>query len=284
MLAPGEYILADGTARALGTSYATALVSGVAALLLSVQLRRGQRPDPQAVRDAILAAAQDGLINRSRDDDARYLAGRLDVRKALFFLTRGRCTMSDTGEVQVSDLPANRLGEAERSTRLPAATEAAPSRSPRASRPAVAVAAAARAWFMPSASSGSTSAPRPASIRCAENGRGCRRALPRAVGRLRRPPLAGLPRAKPLGRRRHRVDPLAGRPTLYAIRPVGPFAADGYRLLQPPEGATRRRRRTHLDPGVAAGKATLLNGQTVPVIAPDLRGMYSWTTKRWSTR
>jgi cyanobactin maturation PatA/PatG family protease len=32
-------------------------------------------------------------------------------------------------------------------------------------------------------------------------------------------------------------------------------------------------------PGVIAGKARLLNGQVVPVIAPELRGMYSWTTK-----
>jgi cyanobactin maturation PatA/PatG family protease len=31
-------------------------------------------------------------------------------------------------------------------------------------------------------------------------------------------------------------------------------------------------------PGVLAGKATLLNGQVVSAIVPDLRGMYSWTT------
>ena len=31
-------------------------------------------------------------------------------------------------------------------------------------------------------------------------------------------------------------------------------------------------------PGLIAGKATLLLGQVVPVVVPDLRGMYSWTT------
>jgi cyanobactin maturation PatA/PatG family protease len=67
--------------------------------------------------------------------------------------------------------------------------------------------------------------------------------------------------------------------TLYAIRPQGPFAANGYLEL-------RRFLKERLEegverisiPGVLAGKVTLLTGQIVPVIVPDLRGMYSWTT------
>lgn len=67
--------------------------------------------------------------------------------------------------------------------------------------------------------------------------------------------------------------------TLYAIRPHGAFAADAYREL-------RRFLRERLDegverisvPGLVVGKATLLSGQSVPVILPELRGMYSWTT------
>jgi cyanobactin maturation PatA/PatG family protease len=66
---------------------------------------------------------------------------------------------------------------------------------------------------------------------------------------------------------------------LYAIRPQGPFAADAYKQL-------RRFLREQLDegvervsiPGVVAGKATLLLGQVVPVVVPELRGMFSWTT------
>jgi cyanobactin maturation PatA/PatG family protease len=67
--------------------------------------------------------------------------------------------------------------------------------------------------------------------------------------------------------------------TLYAVRPQGPFAADGYRELgrflkeRLEEGVERIS-----VPGVLAGKAVLLTGQVVPVIVPDLRGMYSWTT------
>jgi cyanobactin maturation PatA/PatG family protease len=71
---------------------------------------------------------------------------------------------------------------------------------------------------------------------------------------------------------------LEGTP-LYAIRPLGPFAADGYKMLQRflkeqvEEGVERIS-----VPGFMAGKATLLSGQTVPGLIPDLRGMYSWTT------
>ena len=71
---------------------------------------------------------------------------------------------------------------------------------------------------------------------------------------------------------------LDGTP-IYAIRPQGPFAADAYKEL-------RRFLREQLEegvervsiPGVLAGKVMLLMGQVVPVVVPDLRGMYSWTT------
>jgi cyanobactin maturation PatA/PatG family protease len=66
---------------------------------------------------------------------------------------------------------------------------------------------------------------------------------------------------------------------IYAVRPQGPFAADTYKEL-------RRFLREQLDEGVervsiagvVAGKATLLSGQVVAVIVPELRGMFSWTT------
>jgi cyanobactin maturation PatA/PatG family protease len=66
---------------------------------------------------------------------------------------------------------------------------------------------------------------------------------------------------------------------IYAIRPQGAFAADAYKELRRclqdrvEEGAERVS-----IPGVVAGQARLLLGQVVPVIVPDLRGMYSWST------
>jgi cyanobactin maturation PatA/PatG family protease len=67
---------------------------------------------------------------------------------------------------------------------------------------------------------------------------------------------------------------------IYAIRPQGPFAAETYKEL-------RRFLRERLDegaerisvPGRLAGKVPLLLGQVVPVIVPELRGLYSWTTE-----
>ena len=61
ILAPGENIegarSGGGTALNSGTSYATPVVWGVAALLLSLQLKLGRKPDPGAVRASILESA-----------------------------------------------------------------------------------------------------------------------------------------------------------------------------------------------------------------------------------
>jgi cyanobactin maturation PatA/PatG family protease len=66
---------------------------------------------------------------------------------------------------------------------------------------------------------------------------------------------------------------------VYAIRPQGAFAREGYERLrqflleQIEEGVERIS-----VPGIITGQAQLMSGQVVPVIQPDLRGMYSWTT------
>lgn len=61
ILAPGKDILGakpgGGTERFSGTSFATPIVSGVAALLLSLQVQRGEKPDPHQVRIALLETA-----------------------------------------------------------------------------------------------------------------------------------------------------------------------------------------------------------------------------------
>ena len=67
---------------------------------------------------------------------------------------------------------------------------------------------------------------------------------------------------------------------IYAIRPQGAFASETYELLrtflreQLEEGVERVS-----IPGVLSGKTSLLLGQVVPVIVPERRGMYSWTTE-----
>lgn len=67
---------------------------------------------------------------------------------------------------------------------------------------------------------------------------------------------------------------------IYAIEPVGPFAAETFAVL-------RQFLRDHIEedvervslPGTILGTAVHKNGSKLPVVAPELRGMYSWTTE-----
>jgi cyanobactin maturation PatA/PatG family protease len=61
LLAPGENILGahpnGGTLRLTGTSFATPIVTGIAALLLSLQIQMGKLPNPQEVKRVLLESA-----------------------------------------------------------------------------------------------------------------------------------------------------------------------------------------------------------------------------------
>lgn len=98
LLAPGENIPGavpgGGTALKTGTSFSTPIVSGVAALLLSLQLQRDSPLDPRAVREALLAGA-----TRCREDRVgdcrRFMVGTLNVPGACAKLFSGEADMSD---------------------------------------------------------------------------------------------------------------------------------------------------------------------------------------------
>jgi cyanobactin maturation PatA/PatG family protease len=66
---------------------------------------------------------------------------------------------------------------------------------------------------------------------------------------------------------------------IYAIQPAGAFAGEIYARLREFLGhqLTQGVERVSI-PGVLGGQTRLLNGQTIPVILPDLRGMFSWST------
>jgi cyanobactin maturation PatA/PatG family protease len=86
ILAPGENILGasldGGTVTNSGTSFATPIVSGVAALLLSLQLKLGQEPNPQAIREFLLQSAY-ACDPQAITDCRPFMVGRLNVRGAL---------------------------------------------------------------------------------------------------------------------------------------------------------------------------------------------------------
>jgi cyanobactin maturation PatA/PatG family protease len=107
ILAPGDNILGavpgGGTSNQSGTSYATAIVSGAAALLLSLQRKLGQKVSPQAIRTAILASARP-CDSHITPDCRPFMAGSLDVSGALMSI---RAVASD-GSV---DQPSEDKGE-----------------------------------------------------------------------------------------------------------------------------------------------------------------------------
>jgi hypothetical protein len=72
---------------------------------------------------------------------------------------------------------------------------------------------------------------------------------------------------------------------IYALKPSGPFARETYiRLLEcfeeqisSDDGINPNSERVSI-PGMLGGNATLMTGQTVPVVVPDLRGIFNWNT------
>jgi cyanobactin maturation PatA/PatG family protease len=106
VLAPGENIPGavpgGGIARFTGSSFATPIVSGVAALLLSIQRRNGKRSDPRAIREAILTTAV--RCNPSKTPEcARYLVGTLNIPGAYALINKGgKKTMSNSNTTLVT--------------------------------------------------------------------------------------------------------------------------------------------------------------------------------------
>jgi hypothetical protein len=278
ILAPGVDILGaqpgGGTTQATGTSFATALVSGIAALLVSLQRKRSRPPSPLLVREALLRSAI-GCNQQPTTDCRRLLVGRLNVNGAVTVLTGSMSTMSDSTAAPIEsaphqDHPATPTPMAPSGDMvLPAAVQpsacgcqsGAPQMVYALGQLGYDLVSEARLDGLVQTMAGIAGASTP------------ERVLAFDARRM----LAYLDE--------HPWDSAAVEWTLsldgtavYAIRPQGPFAAETYKQL-------RRFLREQLDegvervsiPGVVAGKATLLLGQVVPVVVPELRGMFTWT-------
>ncbi|MBE9080865.1 PatA/PatG family cyanobactin maturation protease [Tolypothrix sp. LEGE 11397] len=308
ILAPGENILGakpgGGTTRLSGTSFATPITTGVAALLLSLQIQRGETPNPQKVRDAILKSALP-CTPADTTDASRCLVGKLNIPGSLNYLFGGTvsdpieavapsgcgCTGIKLTEVEASDLsPVNGLTANSIAASIPQSIT--PSISPMTS----------------SVSNFVTASQAPSELADSQ--------FVYALGTLgydfgseaRRDSFKQLMPANSIGDiavpanpydSRQMVDYLAASPSesrsliwtlnieltpIYAIEPQGAFARDTYAVLQEllagqiqAETSEEFVERVSI-PGVLTGKTVkLFSGQIVPLIAPqNPRGMYGW--------
>lgn len=310
LLAPGHDVpgakAGGGTIRLSGTSFATPLVSAVAALLLSIQRERGIEPSPSKVREALIKSAL-RCHPQWGSDCQRFLAGSLNIQGAYALLFNGENLMdhtnvasdSETG-VMAAAAEIHAPGEGEHPVELAGVMasgmeSSAPSASAAPNFPSTGN----------DAGGGIT-----ASAACACQTKS--KSLVYALGKIgydfgteaRRDGFTQLMQGK--NKRPNPYDPaqlleyLEERPyeakmliwtlnvdltPVYAIDPMEPFASDTYALLlgalsgqtvDDPENNKSYIERVSI-PGYLTGKTVrLYSGQVVPIISAQPRGLYYW--------
>jgi cyanobactin maturation PatA/PatG family protease len=312
VLAPGKDVLGAAPGGKFvsrtGTSYATPIVAGIAGLLLSLQLRRGEWPDVAAVHSAILRGAV-GCDERPFPDCRRLLAGRLDVERSLIFIMKGSASMSeleavvhegqvaDSALAHVDERPVRHEGQVAASA-LAQADECPVRPTDGAARGlAAGRAEVARPEFVA------------AGVAAADCGCGCGGTKTQqpvkvyAIGRVgydfgteaRRDSFLQAMGAEVITPqnlltylKEEENAHEASRVTwtlmmestpIYAIQAAGPYAhVANKRLVSYLENHVQGQADLSSIPGFIAGTTTLMAGQTVPVIMPVVRGMYNWTT------
>ena len=309
ILALGENILGaipdGGTGAKTGTSFATPIVSGIVALLLSIQLQRGEKPDPHAIRDALLQSALS--CNPSKGSDSRRcLVGTLNISGAHALITKGEIKqMSNHKPEEITMQPSqadNAIAQLQSSEVIEFSLE-----QPDLQSSATGVRAAeAKTSTLPTAISGSVN-----SIMVAPSNKinasvtasgangdcGCGGSkqvqLVYALGELgtdfgTQARQDSFTQAMPTGM--NLLDYLEQNPfeaqsliwtlnldatPIYAIMPMGAYANVTYERLQ---SFLRDENIERVSiPGYLGGSIKLMSGQTVPVIVPEVRGMYGWS-------
>ena len=300
ILAPGENLLgaaAGGARRLSGTSQAAAVISGVAALLLSHQLRRGRIADARAIRQALLQSAA-GCLDPTIPGCDRFLAGRLDLPGALEWLQTGdsmsihepeSAAVEPSSVAPESSLPEPSPTETPVETAVPEVSSTA---IPETAPPALTLSCAepADAGDCGCSCGGTGGAEAAGALVYAlgslgtDLGNEARRDSFRQRG-LENPddPAQVLAYLDQHPEAAEAVTWVLTQETtpLYAISPRGAFAAEAFGTLRELLGHQVRSEAEIVSvPGLLGGSTTLLDGQTVPVLEPELRGLASWSTPK----
>lgn len=307
LLAPGESspgaAPGGGVEFMTGTSAATPLVTGVVALLLSLQVQRGMSPDPHRVRTLLLRHAL-ACDPRVSSQCYRHLAGRLHIAPTVRTILEGEPTMSEVVVGPVAQTAAEDAPQVEMSQAMPnlaagAETGLLPS-APIASKPPVPALLRPLNVVEPSR----PEAVLPSTCACGGGEPGARPTLVYALGTLdydfgteplrdslvqAMPMTANAPEVRSqmlayLDENPHEAQALIwtlrlDETPIYAIAPAGAYASQVYERLRAylAEHAAGRAELVSV-PGYIAGTVRLMSGQTVPLLVPALRGMYCWST------
>lgn len=287
-----------------GTSFATPIVSGIAALLLSLQVNRGDKPNPHAIRVALLAGASPSAYTPgSTDMYRRLLKGTLNVPATQQLITSGELTMPNEN-IALNNDDSEQQAEAHQGL--------APSQAADVSVITVPENISVDTASVDSASviannSDALIAPSTESVTadctsCSGGGKGPE--LVYALGSLgfdfgtearRDSFIQAMPEGKNnphvpehllafLKKEGNSFEASSLTWTLnvdatpvYAIVPLGPYASVGYdKLVEIFEEMVDCKVEMASIPGMVGGSVQLLSGQTVPAIVPAMRGMYSW--------
>ncbi|MCC5604711.1 PatA/PatG family cyanobactin maturation protease [Nostoc favosum] len=307
ILALGESILGaipgDGTAVKTGTSFATPIVSGIAALLLSIQLQRGEKLDPHAIRDAILQSALPCNLSKG-SDSRRCLVGSLNISGAYALITKGKLkpmTNHKLEEIMMQPTEVDNVIAQFQPSEVIEFELKQP--VPQSSAISVQAAEMNQSTTMPTtmsmketpmmitASNQANSSVAPSE--CASCSGSKQIQLVYALGELgydfgTQARQDSFTQAKP--RDMSLLDYLEQNPweaqsliwtlnldatPIYAILPSGSYASVTYERLR---AFLRDENIERVSiPGYIAGSVKLLSGQTVPVIIPEVRGIYGWS-------
>jgi len=302
ILAPGVDILGakpgGGVTGKSGTSFATPIVSGLIALIASLQIKQGRLPDLYGIRNALLKTAITRPVSDSWDRK-RILAGYLNLAGLTDLinpqsLSMESTYMNDTNDVApVSLIQNSGFSNNPQTPTLSSGFIGVPNDQIRLSE--CNCNGGAKKCECGSCESGGQSGERkmqkPGIVYALgkigyDFGSESRRdSFIQSMPAQQNNPYLANDLLSHLKQNPYDASSIIWTLSLdatpiYAIHPAGPFAATAYeRLREFLDGQYNEGVELVSIPGTIAGSVRLQSGQVLPIVIPEIRGMFSWATE-----